>query len=153
MPSSEKIAIAAHLHVLLRRKTGRVTDTEWMAANQQYAAEITRFAREKASEDGHADLAAWADKLEDIMASPDLKKRVPLVQMVSEAVRDRAAMAPAFAPPSDPQGAQNVNTAEEVFPESGVIESTFGGMFGDSETHRERKAKDEAGPRYVKGLR
>ena len=153
MPSSEKIAIAAHLHVLLRRKTGRVTDTEWMATNLQYAAEITRFARDKAREDGHPDLAAWADKLEEIMVSPDPKKRMPLVQMVSDAVRDRAAMVPAVAPPDNRQSAHRVNTAEEVFPESGVIESTFGGMFGDSETHRERKARDEAGPRYVKGLR
>ena len=46
MPSSEKIAIAAHLHVLLRRKTGRVTDTEWLATNADYAAEIVRFSRE-----------------------------------------------------------------------------------------------------------
>ncbi|MDB5939434.1 MAG: hypothetical protein JWP77_1798, partial [Polaromonas sp.] len=29
MSSNEKLAIAAHLHVLMRRKTGRVTDTEW----------------------------------------------------------------------------------------------------------------------------
>lgn len=28
MSSSQKIAIAAHLHALLRRKTGRVTDVE-----------------------------------------------------------------------------------------------------------------------------
>ena len=34
MSDSDKLAIAAHLHVLLRRKTGRVTDTEWMAANE-----------------------------------------------------------------------------------------------------------------------
>ena len=37
---SQKLAIAAHLHVLLRRKTGRVTDTEWMAENLDYAREI-----------------------------------------------------------------------------------------------------------------
>ena len=37
MNHSEKLAIAAHLHVLLRRKTGRVTDTEWMASNGSYA--------------------------------------------------------------------------------------------------------------------
>lgn len=61
---SEKLAMAAHLHVLLRRKTGRVTDTEWMAANAEYALEIVRFARAKAQEDGHPDLAEWADKLE-----------------------------------------------------------------------------------------
>ena len=43
---SQKLAIAAHLHVLLRRKTGRVTETEWMAGNLDYALEIVRFARE-----------------------------------------------------------------------------------------------------------
>ncbi len=64
MLNSEKLAIAAHLHVLLRRKTGRVTDTEWMASNTEYAAEIVRFARASAAEDGHTDLAEWAAKLE-----------------------------------------------------------------------------------------
>jgi hypothetical protein len=64
MLNSEKLAIAAHLHVLLRRKTGRVTDTEWMASNTEYAAEIVRFARASAEEDGHTDLAEWAAKLE-----------------------------------------------------------------------------------------
>jgi hypothetical protein len=64
MLNSEKLAIAAHLHVLLRRKTGRVTDTEWMAANTEYAAEIIRFARAAAQSDGHADLGEWAGKLE-----------------------------------------------------------------------------------------
>lgn len=64
MLDSEKLAIAAHLHVLLRRKTGRVTDTEWMAVNAEYASEVVRFARAKAVEDGHPDLAEWAGKLE-----------------------------------------------------------------------------------------
>lgn len=68
MLPSEKLAIAAHLHVLLRRKTGRVTDTEWLAANAEYATEIVRFARARAKEDGHADLAEWADKLAATMA-------------------------------------------------------------------------------------
>jgi hypothetical protein len=67
MLPSEKLAIAAHLHVLLRRKTGRVTDTQWMADNADYAAEIVRFARRSATEDGHVDLAEWADKLERAM--------------------------------------------------------------------------------------
>ena len=63
MLDSEKLGIAAHLHVLLRRKTGRVTDTEWMASNAEYADEIVRFAHLKAVEDNHPDLAEWADKL------------------------------------------------------------------------------------------
>ena len=61
---SQKLAIAAHLHVLLRRKTGRVTDTEWMATNLDYAVEIIRFSRARALEDGNSDLGDWADKLE-----------------------------------------------------------------------------------------
>jgi hypothetical protein len=52
MLPSERLAIAARLHVLLRRKTGRVTDTEWLAVNAEYAAEIVRFARERALEPG-----------------------------------------------------------------------------------------------------
>jgi hypothetical protein len=70
MLDSERLAIAAHMHVLLRRKTGRVTDTEWMAGNLEYAAEVVRFAREKAREDGHAELAEWADKLEQAVGAP-----------------------------------------------------------------------------------
>ncbi|MDO8770278.1 MAG: hypothetical protein Q7K57_16555 [Burkholderiaceae bacterium] len=37
------MGIAAHLHVLLRRKTGRVTDTEWMASNA--AVGVSRYIR------------------------------------------------------------------------------------------------------------
>lgn len=64
MPDTDRLAIAAHLHVLLRRKTGRVTDTEWMAANADYAFEMARLAREKAHEEGCAELLDWAGKLE-----------------------------------------------------------------------------------------
>ena len=153
MPSSEKIAIAAHLHVLLRRKTGRVTDTEWMATNQQYAVEIARFAREKAAEDGHMDLIAWADKLEESMATPDPKLRVPLVRMVTDAVKERSLLAAQPGHLPDRQSAQSVDTVQETYPESGFIESTFGNFFGESEAQRERKAREPTAPRYVKGLR
>jgi hypothetical protein len=155
MPSSEKIAIAAHLHVLLRRKTGRVTDTEWMASNHEYAREIARFAREKAAEDGHADLLAWADKLEEIMATPDVKPRVPLVKLVTDAVKERSI--PLLLPTAsvlhmpDRQSAKSVDTEQEVYPESGFIESTFGSFFGEGDHHR--KPRDPNAPRYVKGLR
>ena len=64
MLPSERLAIAARLHVLLRRKTGRVTDTEWLAVNAEYAAEIVRFARERALEPGMEDVAEWAGRLE-----------------------------------------------------------------------------------------
>ena len=146
MSSSEKIAIAAHLHVLLRRKTGRVTDIEWMAVNRDYALEIARFSRQKAAEDGHADLSVWADKLEEIMATPQPRPRVPLVKRVADAVKEYTALTvPA------PQGGQSIDTEEARYPESGFIESTFG-AFQDSETQRERRPRDDA-PRYVNGLR
>ncbi len=155
MPSSEKIAIAAHLHVLLRRKTGRVTDTEWMASNQDYACEIARFAREKAAEDGHTDLLAWADKLEDIMALPEARVRVPLVKLVTEAVRERSvppqAAAASVLNVPDRQSAKTIDTEQEVYPESGFIESTFGSFFGERDPHG--KSRDKTAPQYVKGLR
>ena len=153
MPSSEKIAIAAHLHVLLRRKTGRVTDTEWMATNQEYAAEITRFAREKAVEDGHADLAAWADKLEEIMAMPGSKAQPPFYRGGSDTARDRGVPTVSSAPVPDRQSSQSVDTHDEVYPESGFIESTFGSIFGEGDPNKDRKPRDPNGPRYVKGLR
>ena len=154
MPSNEKIAVAAHLHVLLRRKTGRVTDTEWMATNPEYAAEVTRFAREKAAEDGHADLAAWADKLEGVMAIADVKPRVPLVKLAADAIKERR-MPPYAAGPAthltERQGAPTVNTEEQAYPESGFIESTFGVIFGDGDPHH--SPRDPNVPRYLKGLR
>ena len=81
---SEKVAIAAHLHVLLRRKTGRVTDTEWMAENLDYAREVIRFARAKALEDGHTELAEWADKLEIAVLQPSAPGRVSIVRAAAQ---------------------------------------------------------------------
>ena len=87
---SEKLAMAAHLHVLLRRKTGRVTDTEWMASNAEYAREIVRFARAKAQEDGHPDLAEWADKLERAtLETAAAKPRQPLAQSAMKMLREQ----------------------------------------------------------------
>jgi hypothetical protein len=67
MSNSEIFALAARLHVLLRRKNGRVTDTEWLASNTEYAAEIVRFSLECAQKEGHADLAELAGKLAEAM--------------------------------------------------------------------------------------
>ncbi|MDP2264781.1 MAG: hypothetical protein Q8K24_16690 [Hydrogenophaga sp.] len=67
MSQNDALAAAAHLHVVLRRKTGRVTDTEWMAGNVDYARAMVRFAREKAHEDGHAELLPLADRLESLV--------------------------------------------------------------------------------------
>lgn len=70
MSQNEAFAAAAHLHVLLRRKTGRVTDTEWMVSNAEYALAVVRFAREKASSEGMDDLLPLADRLELLVTPP-----------------------------------------------------------------------------------
>ena len=76
MLPSERLAIAARVHVLLRRKTGRVTDTEWMAANAEYATEIVRYARERATEPGFEDVLEWVARLEQaVVAAPVTARR------------------------------------------------------------------------------
>lgn len=91
MSDSDRIAVAAHLHVLLRRKTGRVTDTEWMAANAEYAQAIVRFARERAASDAAPELEEWAARLEDAWerALAEPAPRAPLLAAAAHAVRER----------------------------------------------------------------
>lgn len=100
--ATDRLGIAAHLHVLLRRKTGRVTDIEWMAANEAYAAEIVRFATARATEDGAPELKEWADKLAAALAEAVPPARRPLVVAV------RARMAP---PPNGLGQAGHVESA------------------------------------------
>jgi hypothetical protein len=107
MLPSEKLAIAAHLHVLLRRKTGRVTDTQWMACNAEYAAEVVRVARQSAKEDGHADLAEWADKLERAMfpkpaATPTVNRPAAAVASLRSILTGSMGARDADAMPADP---------------------------------------------------
>lgn len=82
MIDSDRLAIAAHLHVLLRRKAGRVTDMEWLARNAEYAGEIIRFARSKALEDNVPELEELAARLEQAMvpggrSTPGISAPVP----------------------------------------------------------------------------
>jgi hypothetical protein len=67
---SEKMAIAAHLHVLLRRLVGRVTDVEWMVRNRDYAMEVTRVALAEP----HPELHAWAAKLQAALHQPPVQE-------------------------------------------------------------------------------
>jgi hypothetical protein len=86
--SGDAFAIAAHMHVLLRRKTGRVTDTEWMATNADYAREIVRHAREKAASDGHSELLLWADKLETAIVGMGAAPRKTMLEVAAQVLRD-----------------------------------------------------------------
>ena len=59
MSTNNRMAIAAHFHVLLRRHLGRVTDVEWMARNRDYADAMVKLAQASA----HTDLCEWAARL------------------------------------------------------------------------------------------
>ena len=73
MEDSERLAIAAHLHVLLRRKTGRVTDTEWMAGNEDYAQAMVAFALEHAKENQDEELTRLALRLQESWAGKSMR--------------------------------------------------------------------------------
>ena len=151
MLASQKLAVAAHMHVLLRRKTGRVTDTEWMAQNLEYALEIVRFARVKADEDQHPDLREWADKLETaVLSKPDAGSRQPLVQAAVQLLRDRGgvpATAPAVAPEPDEPLAGRMGSLKPSAPPA----RSSGGP--DSQLEGEAAKRDPTVPRYVGGIR
>jgi hypothetical protein len=101
MSNNELFAIAAHLHVVLRRKTGRVTDTEWMTVSAEYAREIVRFTREKANLEGHVDLLQLADKLEAAIVSMAATPRRTLLEVAADALRTGGT--PPAAPGTDPR--------------------------------------------------
>lgn len=63
MGNDEKFAAAAHLYVLLRRKSGRVVDTVWLLRNKDYALEILRLARQQSDDE----IAKLADRLQVMM--------------------------------------------------------------------------------------
>jgi hypothetical protein len=71
MLESEKFAIAARLHVVLRRKVGRITDVEWMVRNRDYAVEIIRVSREQHDEE----IRELADKCEVVFAPRPASER------------------------------------------------------------------------------
>jgi hypothetical protein len=87
MSQNDVLAAAAHLHVQLRRKTGWVTDTEWMASNADYAHAIVRFARDKAESDGHTDLLPLAQRLETLVTQIQARVRQPLIDTALRALR------------------------------------------------------------------
>lgn len=60
MSESNRVAVAAHLHLMMRRRLGRVTDVEWMANNREYALAMVRLCREAAPD---VELQEWAEKL------------------------------------------------------------------------------------------
>jgi hypothetical protein len=111
MLASDRVAIAAHLHVVLRRRTGRVTDTEWMAINEEYARAMIQFARQRAAEDKAPELEEWALRLERAWAEPLDQARQSFMDAAARTVSLRVGPAsappgPAPAPVADPTAAK-----------------------------------------------
>jgi hypothetical protein len=107
MHEMQVFAIAARLHVVMRRAMGRVTDVEWMIHNRDYAREMIRLAR------GCTDpeLRELADKFE---SSLDPQQRVApparavSVPQVNDGARELAAPAGAPVPRIIPAGPRYV---------------------------------------------
>lgn len=118
MLPSEILAIAARLHVLLRRKTGRVTDTEWLAVNADYAAEIIRFARAAAVAPGLEDVAEWATRLEQAMAAPSAPRRTLLGAITQTRIPAPSSAAAPAAPPVHEGPAHKASWGESLFADS-----------------------------------
>ena len=93
MSQNEAFAAAAHLHVVLRRKTGRVTDTEWMVSNADYARTIVHFAREKARSEGMPELLPLADRLESLVAPATVVRPSSGINTLFSATTDSAVTA------------------------------------------------------------
>ncbi len=110
MLESEKFAIAAHLHVLLRRTNGRVTDVEWMIKSPEYAREVIRVARTET----HADLHKLADKLEAAVGAVSPVASRP----VAAASSGRPAQASGFGA-TEPGADSSGFAASSGFPQSG----------------------------------
>lgn len=81
MTHNELLALAAHLHVMIRRKIGRITDPEWMVSNPDYAREIVRLARS----DSSAELIDAVQRFESAMFdSPHSAPPKPLLTQLKE---------------------------------------------------------------------
>ncbi|WP_201449993.1 hypothetical protein [Hydrogenophaga sp. PBL-H3] len=146
MTSNDVFAMAAHLHVLLRRKTGRVTDTEWLTSNADYAREIVRFTREKATADEHADLRALADKLETALPLIAAPGRKPLLQAAADTLKAGQVSTTTAQQAATPRSGGFAHSVPGQH--SGFIESTLISAFGGS-----RKESEDPDARYVGGIR
>jgi len=147
MTSNDVFALAAHLHVLLRRKTGRVTDTEWLSTNADYAREIVRFTREKATTDEHADLSNLADKLEAAIPLMAVPARKPLLQAAADTLKAGQVSPSAARRAATPRSGGFANSVPGQG-HSGFIESTLSSVFGGP-----RKEGEEPDARYIGRLR
>ncbi len=86
---SDLMALAAHLHVQLRRRTGRVTDVEWLVSNSEYAHVIISLAKASALTEGAPELGVWAARFEMALSKVQ-RPRQPLLSALAIAGASRA---------------------------------------------------------------
>jgi hypothetical protein len=143
MSDSDKLAVAAHLYVLLRRATGRVTDVEWLVRDRPYAREIIQLAM---AQPGQPELQRWARKLEAALGLTPAaaSSAAPLGGEYAEA-GDSALST--FSPPST----LGIST---LSPPTGLEDSQLDSrMGGDSRIGEARAPGRQPPPRYVGRLR
>ncbi|KAF1021457.1 MAG: hypothetical protein GAK30_01807 [Paracidovorax wautersii] len=92
--ADERLAIAARLHVLMRRVMGRITDAEWMAGNEEYALAMIALARDHARRFRQPELAVCADELASALSRADAEEPQTLFKRVAYALRQRSGPRP-----------------------------------------------------------
>ena len=73
MTHPDRLAVAAHLHILLRRRLNRMTDVEWMARDDTYARAIAELALSDLTQ---PDLVALGQRLQALLPPPAPVQRV-----------------------------------------------------------------------------
>jgi hypothetical protein len=139
---SDLVAMGAHLHVQLRRKTGRVIDVDWLISNAEYASVIIALAKASAITQGAPELEIWATRFERALQRVK-RPRKPLLSAL--AIAGATQLERQIVPAQDP-GSSQADSGE-----SGLISE-----FGDS--HRvidtsEMPSRKPDGERYVWSLR
>jgi hypothetical protein len=85
---SDLLAIAAHLHVQMRRHAGRVTDVEWMVHDRDYAAAMISLSKSEAVTRGVPEMAIWAQRFERALARVQRPHRPLLSALASRSAQE-----------------------------------------------------------------
>ena len=143
LSESDLVAIGAHLHVHLRRKTGRVIDVDWLVSNTEYADVIIALAKANAATQGAPELEIWATRFERAL----LRVKRPRKPLLSSFASSNTA------PLERQQVAPNasVSTRQGESNEFGVV-SEFGDSHRVVDTSALPKRKSD-GEHYVWSLR
>ncbi len=98
MNDNERLALAAHLHVAMRRKIGRVTDTEWMASNVAYGLAMVDIALAHANDHLDQDLGRLALRFGAARTVRQSSERRPRADLgaTRTSLRDAPSTQPAF---------------------------------------------------------